>query len=158
MMLSKHLVYFFPPCGRGPHWVSNSAPLPLPPHISHISAPFFEPKPSVSPVKPSNPPSFVVSTGPEMDQWFQKHGFRSLFILFAFWATLDLTVMERTVRRWTTCWQKQHSKHIITEGTAARHGRRIKCKILFFIKSPQLCTVHMSFHTSAHLHTVLSWL
>lgn len=46
--------------------------------------------------------------------------------------------------------------HIITEGTAARHGRRIKCKILFFIKSPQLCTVHMSFHTSAHLHTVLS--
>lgn len=46
--------------------------------------------------------------------------------------------------------------HTITEGTAASHGHRIKREILFFIKFPQLCTAYMSFHTSAHLHTVLS--
>lgn len=46
--------------------------------------------------------------------------------------------------------------HIITEGTAASHGRRIKREILFFIKFPQLCTVYMSLHLCSFAHSFVS--
>lgn len=149
---------FFAPSGRGPQ-VSNSAPLTPPPSYLAYIFPLFFTQAFYFSRRTIKPPVLCCFHRPwdgslVSETWLP---FTVHFVCILGDSGLDSDGEDGAKVNHMLAKAAQQT-HIITEGTAASHGCRIKCEILFFIKFPQLCTVHMRFHPSAHLHTVLSWL
>lgn len=135
MMLSKHLAYFFAPSGRGPHWVSNSAPLPPPPSYLAYICPLFFTQAFYFSRRTIKPPVLCCFHRPwdgslVSETWLP---FTVHFVCILGDSGLDSDGEDGAKVNHMLAKAAQQT-HIITEGTAASHGRRIKCEILFFIK------------------------